>query len=340
MKTGKTLSLLTLLLPLASCSLFKGPGSDIGWTDAIPPVGNGVGRLVETNHGFKSLSTVAFQVTPDQLETLDTYNYVSDEEDSKYKIGAEAAFNQITANASVERSTTNLSHSSEWRIIQLKDFSTAAINKEFAYRCLTAKEYSYEVATKTSSTLKAETPTIAKAFGVPVGAIEISAKPDNPDQSKVTIADPNVCLSFISATLVRDRPWWSRYDGTRSIKLDGKTSFNLKTDESGPIVEPDFGKRAVETKPRYRLYASEAGGKPILKIFIEDREMHQEIPSKILKETYTDVWEQSYLVHSYHIENNIYAIMSIDIKARRTANNEIEVTKAELSSPEYKLIRN
>ncbi|MBV7569638.1 hypothetical protein [Pseudomonas sp. PDM27] len=333
-----SLLLLPLLLQVSGCTTFSGPGSDIGWTDAVPPVGNGVGRLVEKNHGFKSLGLAAFQVTPDQVEILPTYNAVSTEENAKYSAGANAVFSQITAQAGIERSTSNLSQSSDWKIVQLKDFSTAVTDKEFAYRCLTAKEYSYEVFKKTSGNIKLDASKIAQAFGVTTAAVEVSASPDKPNHTKITIAEPNVCLSFISATLERAR-WWTRYDGTRSLRLDGEKKFTLSINEPGSTVEPDFGKKAVQTKPRYQLYAGEVGGKATLNVMIEDRETHQEIPSKILKETYPGVWKQSYKVHTYNLEEDVYAIMSIDIEAKRTADNKIIVSFAELSSPEYKLIR-
>ncbi|MVW87876.1 hypothetical protein EI969_18325 [Pseudomonas sp. PB101] len=333
-----SLLLLPLLLQVSGCTTFSGPGSDIGWTDAVPPVGNGVGRKVETNHRVKSLGQAAFQVTPDQLEILPTYNAVSTEENTKYSAGANAVFSQITADAKIERSTSNLSQSSDWKIVQLKDFSTVVLDKEFAYKCLTAKEYSYEVIQKTSGNVKLDASKIAQAFGVTAAAVEVSASPDKPNHTKVTIAEPNVCLSFVSATLERAR-WLTRYDGTRSLRLDGAKKFTLNINEPGPTVEPDFGKRAVQTKPRYQLYAGEAGGKATLNVMIEDRETHQEVPTKILKETLPGVWKQSYKVHTFNVEEDIYAIMSLDIEAKRTADNKIVVTYAELSSPEYKLKR-
>lgn len=333
----KAILLLPLALQLTSCTPFKGPASDMGWTDAIPPTGNGIGRLVENNKGFKSLSTVAFHVSPDQIETLSSFDSVSIKKQTKYMAGANAAFTKITADASLERASQDLSQSSEWKIIQLRDFSTSVVDKEFAYRCITTDEYSYETSEKNSAQLKLDT---SKAFGVATASIDIQGGAEGVDLTKVTIKEPNVCLSFISATLVKKRSWWGNPVSSKGIEYKGAKEFTLKTNKSGPSVEPDFGKRGVQTKPRYKLYADDSAGLATLKLQIEDRESNRTISHKIFIETLPGTWEQNYRIDTYNIETDTYSIISVDIIANRTENNEIHVSKAELTYPEYTLVRN
>jgi hypothetical protein len=327
-----------IAVQLAGCSGIIGPGNAIGWNDAIPPVGNGVGRLVESNQGYKSLGPAAFPVGPDQIEALDAYGAVTIEEEAKFKGRTEAVFTKITANAGLERSTTNLSTSTGWKVLQLKDFSTAVVGKEFAYKCLTAQEFSYEASRAINAGAAVDTTQVAKAFGVASAAVQVDGGLGN--QTKVTIANPNVCLSFISAKLVRDRSWWSKSDSWIPFFRGKDKKFELVIDKPGAKASPDFGSRAVNTKPAYQLAAGSLNGQAILKVLIDNHENDQDIPPKILKETYPGVWSRTFPVHTYHIEDDIYAVMSVDVIAKRTDQNTIEVESASLSSPEYRLIRN
>lgn len=323
---------------LAGCSVIGGPGGAIGWNDAIPPVGSGVGRLVERNKGYKSLGPAAFPVGPDQIEVLDTYGAVTVEEEAKFKGRTEAVFTKITANAGLERSSSNLSTSTGWRVLQLKDFSTAVVGKEFAYKCLTAEEFSYEGGKAVNAGAGVDTTVVAKAFGVAAGAVQLDGGVDN--QTKITIENPNVCLSFVSAKLVRERSWWTKSDSWIPFLRGKEKKFDLAIDKLGAKARPDFGSRAINIKPGYQLAAGSLNGEAILKVLIDNHETDQDIPPKILKETYPGVWSKTFPVHTFHIEDDIYAVMSVDVTARRTDQNTIEVESASLSSPEYRLIRN
>jgi hypothetical protein len=323
---------------LSGCSSLAGPGENIGWTDAIPPVGNGVGRLVEKNRGYKSLGAAAFTVNPDQVEVLETYEMATSSEETKFRARTEAVFAKITAAAGLEHASANLNISSGWRVIQLRDFSTAVIDKEFAYKCLTAQAFSYEASRANNAGASVDATEVAKVFGVTAAAVDVNASTG--EHTKITIANPNVCLSIVSAKWVRDRWWWSRSDKPIAFKRGQETQFELVVDKPGAKAVPDFGRRAKATKPSYQLAAGSNNGQAILKVLIENNEIDQEIPAKILKENYPGVWSRRFPVHTFHIEDDIYAVMSVQVVAKRTDDNTIVVESAELTSPEYRLIRN
>lgn len=327
-----------ITLHLSGCASLAGPGETIGWTDAIPPVGNGVGRLVEKNRGYISLGGVAFPVSPDQIEVLETYEAASSTEEAKFKTGTQAVFGNLAAAAGLEHASANLNISSGWRVIQLKDFSTAVIDKEFAYKCLTAQAFSYEASRANNAGAKVDTTEVAKVFGVAAAAVNVDASAGH--HTKVTIANPNVCLSFVSAKLVRDRGWSSSSDKPVPFRQRQETHFELVVDKPGAKAVPDLGKRAKTTRPSFQLAAGSNNGRAILKVLIENNEIDQEIPSKILKETYPGVWSRRYPVHTFQIADDIYAVMSVEVVAQRTDDNTIVVESAELTSPEYRLLRN
>lgn len=328
-----------ITLHLSGCSTIVGPGNTIGWTDAIPPVGNGVGRLVEDNRGYKSLGPAAFTVSPDQVEVLDSYETKNDREETKFRTRTEAVFANIAATAGLEHSSANLSISSGWRVIQLRDFSTAVMDKEFAYKCLTSQAFSYEASKANNAGASVDATEVAKVFGVTAAAVDVNA--ESGVRTKVTISNPNVCLSFVSAKLVSYRPWWGQTsDKPIAFKRGQEERFELAVDKPGAKAVPDFGKRAKATKPSYQLAAGSNNGQAILKVLIENHESDQEIPSKILKETYPGVWNRRFPVHTFQIDDDIYAVMSVEVTAKLTDENTIVVESAELTSPEYRLIRN
>jgi hypothetical protein len=150
----------------------------------------------------------------------------------------------------------------------------------------------------------------------------------------------NLCFHrvFLSAKLVRDRGWWSSSDKWVAFRQRQETHFGLAVDKLGAKAAPDFGKRAKMTRPSYRLAAGSNNGRAILKVVIENNEIDQEILSKILKETYPVVWSRRYPVHTFHIADDIYAVISVEVVAKRTDDNTVVVESAELTSPEYRLL--
>lgn len=325
--------LVALPITVTGCSLLGGPGSQIGWRDAKPPVTDGVGRIVENNN----LSQLAFTVTPDMLEELGSYTSASTDENDKYKAGIDAVFKQITAKAELEFISSKSMQSNQWKIIQLKDFSTAVVETEFAYRCLTASKYKYTVSRKTKAGAQLDATALAKKIGGTSAKIEIGMVPDDPSKAEIIVDNPTVCLSFVSAKFERDR-WWSRFDGPRHFTVGGLKSFTL-TSSNGVVAsaKPDFGKRALHTKPTYKLYAVEEGGKPQLQIKVFDSAMHKNGYTIPVPELIPGTWDNKIELPAFGVGGDIYGFMYVELKAKRTAENQILVSQAELYSPEYKL---
>ncbi|GLO51367.1 hypothetical protein PPUN110474_27670 [Pseudomonas putida] len=320
-------------MSITGCTLFDGPGSQIGWRDAKPPVTDGVGRIVKNNN----LSQLAFPVSPEMLEELESYMSVSTEQNAKYKAATEVAFKQITANAKLEFISGKSMKSDQWRIVQLKDFSTAVVDTEFAYSCLTANSYKYTVSRKTTAGVELDASELAKKLGGTAAKVEVGMVPDDPSKAEISVQNPRICLSFLSATFERDRSF-TKNDGPRHFKVGDSSKFTL-TSSNGVIAsaEPDFGRRAIHTKPTYKLYAVQEGGQQHLQIKVFDSAMYKKGYTVPIPELVPGTWDSRISLPTFGVGDNVYGFMYVDIKAKRTPENEILVSKAALFSPEYKL---
>lgn len=319
---------------VTGCSLFGGPGSQIGWNDSIPPVTDGVGRLVENG----SLASQAFSVTPDMLEELNSYQQANFEEQSKYTAAINMIFSKATANVGLEYEGSKSGQSTKWKIVQLKDFKKIVYDKKFAYRCLTTEKFTYTVNRKTKAGVTLDATKLAESVGAESAKIDVSMSPTKPDKADITVEDPRVCLSFVSAEFVRDRWFWESTDTPRSFTLDNKKSFFLKSN-TGTLAgaEPDFGKRALQSKPIYKLYAAEEKGRQVLKVKILDRQTFETFDDVVITETLPGVWQTPTKLPPFQISNDVYGNMRIEISAILMPDNNIKINWAHLYSPEYKL---
>lgn len=336
-----TATLTLTMISLTGCTPHVGLGENIGWNDAEPPGIDGIGREVEYNRGYKSLGAKLVNVSPDKIEVLESYTERNEEKNKKYKADANLTIAKAVISAQADYQATEILTSNEWSVIQLKDYNQVPLYKEFAYRCLTVKKFTYESSSKTAASAKASAGDMASKLGVTAASLEISTNPEKPNSQKVVVSNPNICLAFLSAKLTRARWWWTQTDEPRSFRNEGGQyrEYDLKPGSEGATVEPDFGRRAKTTKPKYRLYSEYRNGKALLYVEIQDREMFQETLPKLLTESSPGVWSRRYGIHTYHIENNVYSVISMDLSARVSLDGVIHVKAANLFSPEYKLTR-
>jgi hypothetical protein len=320
---------------LTGCSIFGGMGREIGWNDAIPPVPNGIGRQVQG----KSLGQYVFDVDSSMIEELESYRTANFEKNEKYRAAVDAAYKQVTANAGFEFISEQAQASTNWRVFQLKNFNGLVPDKQFAYKCLTTDSYSYSVSRKNSGGVKLDASEIAKEIGISAASIEISKSPTKPGVSNVTVENPTVCLAFVSARFKRAGLKFNRNDLPRDFMVEGRKIDSLTADEGEYAVAlPDFGPRAFLTKPKYHLFATDNNGLITLKIRIEDRETFKELPHIVVPAQRPGYWNTSVQLPTFHVQDEVYGKLWVQINATQAADNQIKFKSAKLFSPEYKLV--
>jgi hypothetical protein len=325
-----------LATALTGCSIFSGPGSQIGWNDAIPPVSDGVGRKVEG----RQLSQLTVALSPDMIEILDTYETVTTEQNSKYKAGIEAAFKKLTASAELEYVSSNSITSNRWRIAQMKSFDAAPEETEFAYKCLTADNFKYTVSRKTTAGVKLDASELVKKFDATAAKVEVGMVPNDPDKAEITVKNPNVCLAFQSA--IFKRKFFGAFDGGQDFKTDEKeTKFRLSS-KNGVVASAtaDFSKRAIHTKPTYKLFATEIDKKQNLQVVVIDPVKYRNGLVVPIPELMPGTWDAEVRLPTFEVGGDWYGFMKIKIKAKRTTDGEIAVSSAQLYSPEFHLVTN
>ncbi len=328
-------------LSTVGCTPHVGLGSNIGWNDAEPPTIDGIGRGVEYNKQYKTLGPKVFNVKPDQVEMSGSYQERNEEKNRKYKAGASATIMKATASANVDVNSTEIYSSSDWNIIQLKDFSRVPTDKEFVYKCLTVSKFSFESSQKNSATAKLDAGQLANKLGVTAASVEVSANPDKPNTQKVVVNNPNICLAFLSAKLERAGWWFNRTNNPRNFTYERKRveNYNLEAGGVGAIVEPDFGRRATLTKPLYRLYSEVKNGKTLLFVEIQDRDTFQVVPPVLIEGSSAGVWSRRQFVHNYQVQDDILSPISVEVSAKMVSKGVVHIESAKLFSPEYKITR-
>ncbi|WP_454876038.1 hypothetical protein [Pseudomonas farris] len=320
-----------------------GPGDAVGWRSLAPPEEKAIGKYIEKlPHNRVTLGGQGFVITDDLIRSSPSYNDVSDEEYSNYKAGAELSIKQITAKAGIEYSASKVSNSNGWSITQIDNFSRGApLEKEFIYKCIMVSEYTFDAKSKVNGNVDLDAGKLAATFGVDVAKISLSSSPASPDSLKISIKNPNLCLSYISAKL--ERPWFNDGGEIRTITKktdDGKyeNKFKLSLNEFSEPRSPDLGSHAIDSKPFYRLFLSGPAEAPTLSFWKEDREFPDRPPTYFaLKEKAPGQWFGQYGIEHYYYGDMKYALVRLELDAKRLPDGSIQVKSANLYSPTYKL---
>lgn len=319
-----------------------GPGDSIGWKTLRPPVEKALGRYVERDSGKVYLSGNGYTLNDDTIITSPSYNDVSSENYSNYKLGAEASIKGVMAKAGIEYTSSTTSGSNGWSVTQIKDFSRGApLEKEFVYKCIMVSEYKFEAKSKTSANLDLDASVLAATFGVPTAKINVSSSPSSPDLLKITVKNPNLCLSYVSAKL--SPPWLGGKGDVRTITKKNEDekyedAFNLKLNEISEPRSPDLGRDALNSKPYYRLALTGTEEKPTLTILKEDRELIDAPPIYLpLKEKAPGRWLGQYGVEQYYYGDMKYALIRLEIDAKLLPDKSVQIKSANIYSQKYNL---
>lgn len=323
----------------------KPPGSnEPGWRTLTPPEENALGKYIEeiSNNKNITLGGDGFEITDEIISISPSFSDVTSEAYTNYRAGAEASFKEITASAGIENTASQVSTSKGWSIAKIKNFSRGApLEKEFVYKCIMLSEYSFETKNKTTGNVDVNASKLASTFGVAIAKVNVSSSPTSPDSLKVTIKNPNLCLSYVSAELYR--PWFSHESEVRSITKKSENGvyenrFKLSLNETSDPRSPDLGKDAIDSKPHYRLLLSGTAEAPVLSFSKEDREFPDRPPTNfILKEKSNGKWTGQYGIENYYYGDMKYALVRLSLEAKKLPDGSVLVESATLYSPTYKL---
>jgi hypothetical protein len=344
MNLMRSTSIVVAASSILGCGTKLPDSTEIGWRTLNPPEENALGKYIEeiSNNKNVTLGGNGFEITDDIISTSPSFTDVTSEAYTSYKAGAEASFKQITANAGIENTASEVSISKGWSIAKINNFSRGApLEKEFVYKCIMLSEYTFETKSKTTGGVDVDASKLASTFGVAIAKVNVSSSPASPDNLKVTIKNPNLCLSYISAELYR--PWFGHKGEVRSITKkteDGtyENKFKLSLNEASDPRSPDLGKDAIDSKPHYRLFLSGTAEAPVLSFWKEDREFPDRPPTYFtLKEKPNGKWSGQYGIENYYYGDMKYALVRLSLEAKKLPDGSVQVESATLYSPTYKL---
>lgn len=330
-----------------------------GWKDLKPPRQNALGKEILSN-GF--IGEPVYNLNNENVLISGSADKVTDERSS----AAKASLDVIAKTASVELGyeyvkSQELS-SSGWQISQIKDFSyVIPVAKKFVYQCITASMYEFSASSKSGFNAGIDVTEIAKKFEIDTAKVSIVSKPDNPNEFRVIVNDPSVCISYVSAYFKDDNVHLGKplppaditgVTGAGETQAEIYSSkFELKPGESSHRRTPQFPNPQPVHKPEYTLTATlgEQGrvnlnvckqdkgtGVVNTSIFTDDVSYKREC--KEIKDDGYGRWDRSYHIDTFGYGNQKYKVIYLHINANHTPKNTIQINSAELRSPQYELI--
>lgn len=332
-----------------------------GWKDLNPPRQNALGRELFSNG---SIGEPVYNLNSENVLVSGSVDKVTDKRSS----AAKASLDVIAQAASIQLGydyikSQNLS-SSDWQISQIKDFSyVIPVAKKFVYQCITASRYEFSASSKSGFNADVDVTEIAKKFKIDTAKVSIVSKPDSPNEFKVIVNDPSICISYVSAYFKDD----NRYPGGtligKYVDITGvtgagetqaeiySTKFELKPGESSHRRTPQFIGREPGHKPEYTLMATLGEqGLVNLNVCKQDKgtgavdlgksiyDISYKRECKEIKDNGFGKWDRLYHIDTFSYENQKYKVIYVNINAKRTTENNIQINYARLSYPQYELI--
>lgn len=334
---------LTSAMILAGCTNnFGNPGS-LGWQSLVPPEENALGRYIERTSKGITLGGEGFIINDSNTTMSKSYDDVTKEEYEKLQITAKAKIQEVSADAGLEITSSSSTKSLGFSVVGVRDFSGGVpLEKRFIYKCLMLSEYSFEAKSKTTANLDVDASAIAEKFGVADAKVSIKKGSDQPDTLKVSVKNPNLCMSFISAKLFRSYSPFESNGASRDFfknqSLTGEKTFTLSKDGYSAPLDPDLRGAPRDSRPTYRLYTVKSEDKLKLYIWKEQSEFPDKPKYFEMKEKTENHWFGEYGVENLYYNDNKYALIRARIEAERLPSGEIKINSASLRAPTYKLL--
>lgn len=334
------------------------PYSTKGWNSLYPPQANALGASVIDVNGNDLLGDRIKYVTPNQVEYNDSVLKYSQTDVNNFKAGLDVAVKGIAAGMSYETDGTTTKVGDNLRIMKVKDVVMVNDeNKWFVYQCIVASSYEFTAKKKSALNIgvdasKAEW---AKALGMDKASIGISSKPAAPDEMKITVANPNVCLGYLAAKFVPYVAWLkSNRPKTKYITFetsDGKSLTNFPLGVGGETLEStaDIKSQIESSRTLYRLKVEKEAVTGALRIkvckqkrglgSIDDTQSNSlEVDcSQTLSEWSPGRWRGPQIIGIAKPNDYKLALVTLNLDARVVANDSVEFTEPRIKVFEYEI---
>lgn len=321
------------------------PGNTYGWKSVNPPRENVLGREVLTNG---VIGDVVISVDSESIERSKSLNSLTDNQYDK----AEASFNlivkDVSADLGYENSASEKLTSNDWEISQIKNFTyTLPVSKKFAYQCLTAAKYKFSATKINGFDATIDASKLGEKFGVEAAKISFKSKPDNPNEFEVTVDNPSVCLSYVTAYFEDNNSYVTGSLKDKYVDITGvngsqrySVNFELQPGEKSHFRTPQFIGSEPAHKPLYRLMATLNDQQQVnLAVCKQDRGTgNRGYSCKEIEDDGYGNWDRPYHIDTFGYGDQKYKVVNLVIDAKRTPNGTIQVSSAKLKYPQYKLV--
>ncbi|MFM5409784.1 hypothetical protein ACET9A_08930 [Aeromonas veronii] len=321
------------------------PGNSYGWNSMEPPRENVLGREILAGG---VIGDFVLKVTPDDIESSKSLNRLKNDEYTKAEAGFDLLVKGVSADLGYEKTKSEKLNSNDWLISQIKDFAyTLPVERKFVYQCLAAEKYEFSATSKSGIDATIDAAKLGEKFGVEKANVTIKTNPDNPNEFSVTVENPNVCLSYVSAYF-KDNNWYGtgslkdKYVDITGVNGDEKYSveFTLKPGEKSHFRTPQFIGPEPAHKPWYRLMATlDDNGRVNLAVCKQDRGAGDRgYKCNELEDDGYGNWDRPYHVDTFSYETQKYKVVNLNINAKRKDDGTIKVSWAKLQYPQYILV--
>ena len=320
-----------------------------GWKNLNPPRQNVLGKEVLKN-GF--IGDLIYSVNSETVDVSESLLSVTDVQYSNAAAGAEVLAEGMSAELGYNYSKSEKLSSGNWKISQIRNVSSQILlDRMFVYQCLTASQYEFMVSRKKGVNAAIDASEIAKKFGVDTAKVGLKSQPDKPDQFKVVVNNPNICLSYITAIFEENNGVWPNNVKDKFVDITGpynvtgarknkEKSYVLKPgDTSNPVFPIYMINPKPSTNPEYRLMAIQSDQEPVRLVACKDDKGIGKFKcdTEIADDGYGK-WNRTYRIDTFAYGDQKYKVVNMKIDAKRDDNGSIHIDSAKLFSPQYKLV--
>ncbi|MDU9394534.1 hypothetical protein [Pseudomonas sp. zfem002] len=322
------------------CSTYQGPGKALDWNDLNPPQSGALGRAIMDGNGVLGEQVVSLTsnsiLISDSAVKYETKNY------SQLGSSAELQIKAVAANLGYEYQGSNSSLSRELKVASIQTIKDVEeVNKIFVYQCLVAG--SYEFVAKSLNTANASLDAAksqwAKGLGIASANINLSSKPDDHDSITVSVASPNVCLSYKSAEYKEQRGLFGWF-GPEVRNIPGPnqaSSFTLSNGSYSNRAYPDIKDLHGGNQPALRLkYAVAENAAANLYVCTQLASSSGAEKCLPLRKGDDGLWQGAHSVGRFWTTNNDLFVVYLNLDSRLTEQG-IAVINPRLEVSQYKL---
>ena len=316
-----------------------------GWRNVNPPRQNVLGKEV-LKKGI--IGDPIYILNSDNVEVSLSNETVTAAQYSNAKASFEVLAKEVTADLGYEYTKSENLSSSNWKISQIRNLAyIIPVNRKFAYQCLTASKYEFTATSSSGFDATIDATEIARRFGVDTAKVGVKSIPGKPDEFKVAVNDPSICISYVTA-------YFKDNNGPRFVRANeyvditgpyifgssngkGENSYKLKPGETSNRVWPKYKfERPPANNPTYNLTSRQDNQGIIQLLSCKHNNAYE---CKIIKpDDDNGNWNGRYLIDTFAYGEQKYKAIDMEINAKRTQDGTIEIKSAKLFYPQYKLV--